>query len=267
MGVEIKIPDGKGRHIANHNPGSRAIRTPDGTRLSISVPQNFDELRSAWKVLEDYTGRVALNPESKLQDLDDIRKVREYHFGKNFGYVVFSAVDGENRPQAMATAEIVPVRSLVDRKIARGKGISFIYQGAHTPGVSQNDTNFSVFSQLYKVLSGELLPEISKYKGDKWLGAIAESRSSGPELEAILNAGFEEIVPNEFYRPPAVQKVRRRENQFTTDLILLGRGIPKDPKLRELAAEAYVRAAYCEGQNINPTLRAINQYFSARKSS
>jgi len=261
MGVEILIPK-ESRFIANRHPRPRSFRAPDNSLLHVHVPINRDELAKAWIVLEDYTRRMASNPESPKQDLDDISDVHGYHFG-DLGYAVFTAVDGDGKPQVVAPAEITLASRHVRRRAAEGRGIGFIYQIAHTSKVSNNDRDFLAATKLYRAVAG-LLKEIAAYDGNNWLGVVTESRNSGPELEAILAAGFRELVPNEQYRPPAVQKVRDPKNRLTKDLVLLGLGVPKDLVLRLVAAEAYVRMAYCEGQNIKPTLALMKQYFSAR---
>ena len=259
MKVDITIPEGKS-HIADNHPRSRSFRVLDGSRLDVHVPQNMDELVTAWKVLEDYTRRMAPNNESALQDLDDIGDVGRYHFGKTLGYAIFTAVDKQGNPQVMAPAEIISASRAVRRKIAQDKGVGFIYQIAHTLEVSKRDKDFSAATKLYRA-TANILHEISAYNGKNWLGVVTESRSSGPELEAILNAGFKPLVPNEQYRPPAVQDVKDPANAFTTDLVLLGRGVPKDRELARVAAEAYVRLAYCEHQKLGPTLDLMKQHF------
>ena len=260
MGVDVIIQEGK-EHIAKSSFKSRSFTAPDGSDLFLHIPRNVEQLRAAWEVLKDYTKRIAPNPESVSQDVDPFNKVKSYHSDKDLGYLVFTLVNSAGKPVAVAPAEILSVSDLVDGKTAKGKGIGFIYQGAHTPEISNNDNDFSVLTKLYRAVSS-LLPQISTYERDKCLGVVVESRSKGPELSAIRRAGFNDLVPNEHYRPPAVQKAKRRENQFTEDLVLLERDVPKDPKLRRLVAEAYVRAAYCEGQDINPTLRLMGKHFS-----
>mgnify|MGYP001607125090 CR=1 FL=1 len=108
------------------------------------------------------------------------------------------------------------------------------------------------------------MPEISIYNNHAWLGIVTESRKEGPELEAILKAGFDVLVPNKFYRPLAVQpeQIKDKSNLITNDLVLLGRNMPEDHKLQLLIAETYVKFAYCKGQDLKPTLKLIRAYFA-----
>jgi len=263
MGLELKVREGKwyvDKHKL-HNVQTPTLIAPDGSQLYLHVPSNEREIGAAWKILEDYTKRTSTNPESTLQDLDEMANTKCYHFGRNFGYILFTAIDSNGKPVAVAPAEMIRVSEFVDDKIAEGKGMGFIYQGAHTPATSQNDTNFSVLTQLYGVVS-ELLPRISRYEGDNWAGVVAESRSKGPERDAIQKAGFKVLVPNRNYRPPATQKTKDTENQFVKDLVLLERGVK--PQFRNMAAETYTKAAYWEEQNIKPVLDLMRKYFSSK---
>ncbi len=256
--MEISIPKEKGQ-ICKYSLDSPQIIAPNGEELFVYVPQNEGELRGAWKVLEDYTKRTAPNQESVLQDLDEINSVVGRHFGKDLGYVVFTAVDSDKNPVAIATTEIASLSYIAGQK---DKGIGFVYQIGHNKEVSFGDEDFSVITQLYGHLS-QLLPEISIYQDNNWLGIVTESRKKGPELEAILDADFEVLVPHDFYKPPATQldKIKEDENKITTDLVLLGLGIPKDSELRLMAAETYLKHAYPE-LPLENTLKLVNDYFA-----
>ena len=260
--TKILIPKGKSQ-IAKTELDSPKIIAPDGAELSIYVPQNRGELESAWQVLLDYTKRIAPNPEAALQDLDAIDDVISYHFGR-IGYVIFTAVDSNKNPVAIAPAQIAPLYEFARRHPeVKGKAVGFIYQIGHNEQASLNDTNFSVMTKLYDEAT-KLLSEISKYQGDNWLGTVTEARKEGPELEAIINAGFDVLVPNEFYRPPAVQQglVKEEKNLTTDDLVLLTRGMPKGPELQLAGAEAYLKFAYCKGQDLSPALKLVRTYFA-----
>ena len=247
---KIKIPK-QNRLIVKREIDSSIITAPDGIELHVSIPQDFDELEQAWDVLEGYTKRICPNPEAALQELDDIEDVEGYHFesGEAPGYLIFTAVDKDNNPRVVTATEIASVNR---------KGIGFIYQIGHDKEISNNDTDFSAATGLYKHVA-DLLPTISPSKD--WLGIATESRKEGPELEAILKAGFTVLVPNEFYRPPATQqdKIEDPENRFTKDLVLLGTNVPKE--FGEIAARTYVKHSYCEGQDTNLTLELIKTYF------
>ncbi|MCK4859338.1 MAG: hypothetical protein KAS87_02145 [Candidatus Omnitrophica bacterium] len=264
--MEISIPKEKGQ-ICKYSLDSPQIIAPNGEELFVYVPQNEEELKEAWKVLEDYTKRIAPNPESVYQDLDDIADVIKWHFGKELGYIVFTAVDSDKNPKAVATTEIASLSDMVGKYPgAKDKGMGFIYQIGHNEEVSFDDEDFSVITQLYGYLP-RLLPEISIYKDNNWLGIVTESRKEGAELEAILDADFEELVSKEFYRPPAVQqeKIKDKENRTTTDLVLLGLGIPTDSESRLMVAEAYLTHAY--RQPLEETLKLVNNYFAEQAQS
>ncbi|MCH8329335.1 MAG: hypothetical protein IIB81_03000, partial [Nanoarchaeota archaeon] len=79
------------------------IRAPNGDKLSLHVPDG-SELRNAWEtILEPYTRKNALNPESLFQDLDNIDEVvTQYHLRKQSGYIAFTVVDRGKRPVAIA---------------------------------------------------------------------------------------------------------------------------------------------------------------------
>jgi len=257
MGVEILIREDK-KSIAVPRLESPRFRAPDGSLLSLYRPQTKEGFEAAWKVLEDYTARGAPTSQAKkrlLEDLDALDDVARYHFGKHWGYNLFAAVDKNHKPQGVIVTDIEKVSDWSGKKIAENKGVGFLYQVAHTPEVSRNDTDFSVITKLYQNAEG-VLTQISKYKGEDWLGVVTESRSSGKELEAILAAGFEVLVPNKFYRPPAT-----RGRGATKDLVLLAKGVPQDAALKQLAADAYVRSAYSEGQNTKPALDLTRKYF------
>lgn len=253
MTPKIIIPEGK-ILIRRVELDSPQITAPNGDVLFVSTPQNTKEFESAWQVLVDYTKRIAPNPESALQDIDEIANAKGYHFGKDLGYVLFTALDENNNPVAVAPSQIASIKT---------KGIGFIYQIGHNDRVSLKDTNFSVATQLYGKISN-LLVDISKYQEHNWLGTVTESRKEGPELEAILEAGFDVLVPNEFYSPPAVQHrgIKDKENLTTKDLVLLSKNTPEDHKLQLLIAETYLKFAYCEGQDLGPTLKPIRAYFA-----
>ncbi|MEK6949971.1 MAG: hypothetical protein AABX34_07135 [Nanoarchaeota archaeon] len=259
--MKLQIPSAKS-HL-NRGVEARQFTAPDGQVLTLYIPRSSSrELEAAWEVLGDYTARMAPNPESALQDLDDIDKVRGYHFS-NSGYLIFTAVDKNRRPVAVAPAEIVPLSDVTTRKAFQGKSIGLVYQIGHTSEISDNDRDFSVASELYRAVASTM-PRLLRQ--DSWAGTVTESRKEGPELEAILNAGFVPLVPNSHYRPPAVRQegIQDSANKTTTDLVLLARDIPQMPHAGLVAARAYVTLAYVEGQNIQPTLQLIGQHFSGK---
>ena len=259
--MKLVIPSAKS-HLAGGVEAPQ-FTASDGQILTLYIPRRSSrELETAWKVLEDYTARMAPNPESALQDLDDIDKVRGYHFSDS-GYLIFTAVDTNRRPVAVAPAEIVPLSDVTTRKAFQGKSIGLIYQIGHTPEISDNDRDFSVASELYRAIA-LTMPMLAG--ADSWAGTVTESRKEGPELEAILDAGFDVLVPNSHYRPPAVQQedIRNPANKITTDLALLARDIPQMPHAGLVAARAYVGLAYVEGQPIQPALKLIGQYFMGK---
>ena len=108
--MKLKIPSAKSHLVAVEAPQFTA---PDGQVLTLNIPINRRELEAAWKVLEDYTGRMAPNPESALQDLDKIADVWGYH-SSDSGYLIFTAVDKSGHPVAIAPAEIVPLSDLTE---------------------------------------------------------------------------------------------------------------------------------------------------------
>ena len=260
--TDLVIPNGK-THYARYRVKAPVIKAPDGSRLHIQVPQNRKELQAAWDVLVGYTIRIAGNDESAAQDLDKFSNVQRYQNDSNLGYLVFTALDQARYPVAMLTSQIVrlPELDMSDKELSEGRAVGFIYQIAHTPEISRGDRNFSVATDLYRGVAG-LMPRLARINGDNWLGILTESRNEGPELRAIQKAGFRPVVPNEDYRPPAVQEVKDARNRYTRDLDLLGRDLPRSRDLRRLAAEAYVRAAYCEGQDLRHTMRLIDNHFA-----
>ncbi|MBI2546533.1 hypothetical protein HYV81_05105 [Candidatus Woesearchaeota archaeon] len=263
--TDLVIPNGK-THYARHRVKAPVIKAPDGSRLHIQVPQNVEQLRAAWDVLIGYTIRIAGNDESAAQDLDKFSNVKKYWSNPNLGYLIFTADNDAGKPQAMVTTQIFrltdsELSDISDPHLAHGRAMGCIYQVGHTPEISRGDRNFSVATELYRGVAG-LMPRLARINGDNWLGILTESRNEGPELRAIQKAGFRPVVPNEDYRPPAVQEVRDARNRYTRDLDLLGRDLPRSRALRRLAAEAYVRAAYCEGQDLRHTMRLIDSHFA-----
>jgi len=262
---EVMIPKRKYQIAkSKHKLCSPQIIAPNGEKLFLHVPDEL-ELRMAWHVMERYTARIAPNPESALQDLDSINNVVAYHLNPQSSYIAFTAVDSSKMPVAIATTQIFPVSGRVKRG---AEGLGFIYQMGLDERVSlnkQDETDLSVVTQLYNCLS-ELLPKISIYNNHAWLGLVTESRKEGPELEAILEAGFDVLVPNEFYTPPAVQQgnVKDKKNLTTGDLVLLTRDMPKEPRLQLASAEAYLKHAYCNGQDLSQSLELVRAYFAKK---
>lgn len=258
--MKLKIPAAK-THL---RPVEAAqFMAPDGQILTSYIPTSRRELGAAWKVLEDYTARMAPNPESALQDLDTLADVSGYH-SSDSGYLIFTAADSNGKPVAIAPAEIVPLPDVTTREPFQDKFIGLIYQIGHNPGISNNDKDFSVASKLYEVVASTM-PRLLGGK-DSWAGTVTESRKEGPELEAILGAGFKVLVPNSHYMPPAVQQgdIKDPANKVTSDLVLLARDIPLMPHAELVAARAYVKLAYVKGQPVQPTLNLIGQYFSGK---
>ncbi len=258
--MELTIPSAKS-HLARGVEAPQ-FKAPDGQILTLYIPQSRRELQVAWKILEDYTARMAPNKESALQDLDKLADVWGYH-SSDSGYIIFTAVDTNGKPVAIAPAEIVPLSDVTERKPFQNQSIGLVYQIGHTPGSSKNDTDFSVASNLYEAVASTM-PELLG-RGN-WAGTVTESRKEGPELEAILKAGFKVLVPNSHYMPPAVQQenITDPANRVTTDLALLARDIPEMPHAGLVAARAYVKLAYVKGQDIQPTLQLIGQHFAGR---
>jgi len=251
--MKLKIPSAKSHLTAVEAPQFTA---PDGQILTLHIPSSRRELGAAWKVLEEYTARMAPNPESALQDLDKLTDVLGYH-SSDSGYLVFTAVNQDGKPVAVAPAQIVPLSDVTERKPFQDISIGLVYQIGHTPAISNNDQDFSVASRLYESVISTM-PKLLRQ--GSWAGTVTESRKEGPELEAILNAGFYVLVPNSYYRPPAVQQenIRNPENKVTNDLVLLARDIPDMPHAGLVAARAYVKLAY--GKPVQPTLNLIGQY-------
>ena len=206
---------------------------------------------------------MAPNQESALQDLDDITKVYGYH-SSDSGYLIFTAMDKNGKPVAVAPAEIVPLSDVTTRKAFQDKSMGLVYQIGHTSDISNNDRDFSVASELYRAVASTM-PRLLAGE-DRWAGTVTESRKEGKELEAILNAGFEVLVPNSHYMPPAVQQenIKDPANKFTTDLVLLAHNIPEIPHAGLVAARAYVKLAYVEGQSVQHALKLIDQYFMGK---
>lgn len=255
--MKLEIPSAKS-HLAR-GVEAQIFRAPGRQVLTLYIPQNKAELEAAWKVLEDYTARMAPNPESALQDLDKLSDVWGYH-SSDSGYTIFSAVNSDGKPVAIAPSEIVPLSDVTTRKPFQDESIGLIYQIGHTRGISNNDRDFFVASELYRAVASTM-PLLAGQ--DRWAGTVTESRKEGPELEAILNAGFKVLVPNSHYMPPAVQQenIKDPANKVTSDLVLLARDIPDMPHAELVAARAYVKLAYVKGQDVQPTLKLIGQYF------
>lgn len=262
---EIIIPGGKSL-IGKNRLKSPKIIGPGGENLSIYAPKTENELRKAWQALIDYTRRIAPNPESALQDPDKIEDIIEYHFGKKSD-VVFTVIDERETPVAIAHTEITDV-SYTSKERSNGELVGFIYQIGHNPLISKKDTDFSVITKLYIQLT-DLLQDISICGKNKWLGIITESRKEGRELGAITKAGYKELVPNESYKPPAVQskEIKDKDKNLTTkNLVLMSKNVPNITELKFDAAESYLKHAYCKGQNLKPTLKLIHDYFFKKQS-
>jgi len=259
--MNLTIPSAKS-HLARGVEAPQ-FTAPDGQVLTLNIPRGIRQLEAAWKVLEDYTARMAPNPESASQDLDTLADVWGYH-SSDSGYLIFTAVDQGGKPVAIAPVEIVSLSDVTERKPFQDKSMGLIYQIGHTPEISNNDRDFSVASDLYKSVASTM-PRLLRQ--GNWAGTVTESRNKGPELEAILNAGFTVLVPNSHYMPPAVQQenIRDPANKVTSDLVLLGRDIPGMPHAGLVAARAYVKSAYVKpDQPVQPTLNLIGQYLSGK---
>ena len=263
----IKIPKKHGL-IALNQLTVPTILAPDGSHLFVHVPQTTDDLRKAWDVLRRYTEDVAPNPESALQDLDEIGDVERYHFSPEFPYVVIAAMDRNGRPRAVIPAELAAANELSGIADNDPRRAGFIYQIGLDEAVSQNYQNFLVATGLYRETTGILKTMSGRGKGE-WLGVVTESRNKGPELDAILKANFVVLIPNRYYKPPATQDTHDPENRYASDLILLGSGVPKGAE--PTIAKLFTKDSYCEQQDVGGTLNLLGRYFEskffARKNS
>ena len=241
-----------------------AILAPDGSKFFLYVPKTPKELSDFWDVLVRYTEDNATNPEMALQDLDKIEDVMEYHFGPEMAYAVIGAVDRHGKPKAVTPTELATVDDVLENGDRRGTG--FIYQIGIDKELSDNYRDFSLATGMYRIVP-ELLRKIfgKGYKG--WVGVSTESRKDGPELEAILKAGFTVLVPNRYYRPPATQEgeITDPSNLFTDSLVLLETGVPKGSE--KLVSDLYMVNSYCEGQNVEHSLKLMAKNFEKSNST
>lgn len=244
---------------------SPVFLSPEKKRLFVTIPQSDEQLRKAWDVLRFYTINTAVKPEVAAQDLDKVEDVIDYHFDPELSYMVMAAVDGKRQPKATAATETASIDSVLEdlgeRSSVRGKGIGFIYQIGHVFETEFEGYDFHTEKELYKAVAA-LLQAVSVYGKENWLGVVTEAVAEKTELRALTsNTGFGVLVPNEFYMPPATQtaQILSPEHKRVTDLVLLGKDVPRG--LAKLAAKAYVICAYCKGQDIDPTLRLIDDFF------
>ncbi|MFC1753396.1 hypothetical protein ACFL96_08390 [Thermoproteota archaeon] len=276
---QVLIPPGK-KQIEVFDPDTIRFKAPNKQgrhdMVALCSPSDETELRAMWDVIKRYNSYVVAYPFVDEMYLDDITDVIDWHFGSEYSYFVIGAKDKTGKIKAVAAVNLASIEEIFDMhegdlgelpEEAKGKSIGLIYQvgvstisGLDIHEIDIYDTYSITATKMYKAVA-DFMGKISIADRKDWLGVVAESRIDTVELRIIQEAGFKQFV--NYWKPPAVRPDEIPETKYKSvdNIELLGKGLPRDPVLREVAAKAYLGYAYSMGQNIEPTLKLLNRQF------
>lgn len=219
------------------------IKSPEGKPLHLSIPKDEIEISTAGIISLDYNERIeSTNIGTYSRNQGYLNEIVKYNLNKPWR-LIFTAVYS-HKAEAMIATEVVLDNEHNDY------GQIFVYQKGVNKEFS-TDNDLSVLTQLYN-RSLEAVLTALKHENIKCSGIFTESINSGPEFSAIKNAGFDILVPTEYYKPP------NHDN-----LVLMARDmlVINDLESELESAEKYLEFAYGIKEESDPARKLVEKYF------